>query len=45
MEGVAENSNAIRDTSEPVICPVVPTGHNDHNGYGFGMATQRVDHA
>ena len=44
MEDVAENSNAIRDTSDPVIFPVVPTGHGDHIGYSFGMATQPVDH-
>jgi hypothetical protein len=45
MEDVAENSNAIRDTSDPVILPVVPTGHDDHIGYSFGMATRPVDHA
>jgi hypothetical protein len=40
MEDVAENNNLIRDTSNPVIFPVVPTGHND----SFGKATQPVDH-
>ena len=31
-------------TSDPVVFPVVPTGHADHIGYSFGMATQPVDH-
>ena len=45
IEDVAEQINAIRDTSDPMIFPVVPTGHNDHIRYSFGMAAQPVDHA
>ncbi|MGH3643875.1 MAG: SDR family NAD(P)-dependent oxidoreductase [Mycobacterium sp.] len=44
IEQVAEQSSAIRDAADPVIFPVVPTGHNDHIGYSFAMASQAVDH-
>jgi NAD(P)-dependent dehydrogenase (short-subunit alcohol dehydrogenase family) len=44
IETVAEQSAAIRDATAPVIFPVVPTGHNDHIGYSFAMASQAVDH-
>ena len=43
IEQVAAHSGAIRDASEPVIFPVVPTGHNDHIGYSFAMASAAVD--
>ncbi|MBJ7340734.1 SDR family NAD(P)-dependent oxidoreductase [Mycolicibacterium sp.] len=43
VEQVAEQSDAIRDASEPVIFPVVPSGHDDHIGYSFAMASQAVD--
>jgi NAD(P)-dependent dehydrogenase (short-subunit alcohol dehydrogenase family) len=44
IEQVAEQSGAIRDAADPVIFPVVPTGHNDHIGYSFAMASRAVDH-
>jgi hypothetical protein len=43
MEDVAEN-NLIRDTSKPVIFPVMPTGH-DHTAYGFTPANARSNEA
>jgi NAD(P)-dependent dehydrogenase (short-subunit alcohol dehydrogenase family) len=43
IETVAEQSGAIRDATDPQIFPVVPTGHNDHIGYSFAMASQTVD--
>jgi NAD(P)-dependent dehydrogenase (short-subunit alcohol dehydrogenase family) len=43
IEQVAEQSDAIRDASVPVVFPVVPSGHNDHIGYSFQRATQVVD--
>jgi hypothetical protein len=43
MEDVAEN-NLIRDTSKPVIFPVMPTGH-DHIAYGFASANARSNEA
>lgn len=39
VEDVAERIDAIRDFSVPVVFPVVPTGHNDHIGYSFAMAS------
>jgi NAD(P)-dependent dehydrogenase (short-subunit alcohol dehydrogenase family) len=39
MEQVAEQMAAIRDTSAPLILPVVPSGHLDHIRYSFKMAT------
>jgi hypothetical protein len=45
IEQVAEQSDAIRDASTPVVFPVVPTGHHEHIGYSFKMAGQVVDHA
>ena len=33
----------IRDFGEPVVFPVVPSGHNDHIGYSFAMAAQETD--
>ena len=41
IESVADNIDAIRDTSEPVIFPVVPDGHADHIGYSFEMADRQ----
>lgn len=39
VEDVAERIDDIRDFSVPVVFPVVPTGHNDHIGYSFAMAS------
>lgn len=39
IEQVAENIDAIRNTDEPLIFPVVPSGHVDHLRYSFGMAS------
>jgi hypothetical protein len=38
IEQVGENIDAIRSTAEPVIFPVVPSGHVDHLRYSFEMA-------
>ena len=38
IEQVAENIDAIRNTDDPLIFPVVPSGHVDHLRYSFGMA-------
>ncbi len=38
VEDVAAQMYAIRDTTDPVIFPVVPEGHNDHIRYSFEMA-------
>jgi NAD(P)-dependent dehydrogenase (short-subunit alcohol dehydrogenase family) len=43
IEDVAEQIDAIRDGGDPVIFPVVPTGHADHIRYSFTMASQRAD--
>lgn len=40
VEEVAEQSDAIRDTTDPVTFPVVPKGHDDHIGYSFAAATR-----
>lgn len=40
IEEVAEQSDAIRDARNPVTFPVVPSGHDDHIGYSFAMATR-----
>jgi NAD(P)-dependent dehydrogenase (short-subunit alcohol dehydrogenase family) len=40
MTDVREHMAAIRNTSEPVVFPVVPDGHGDHIRYSFGMAAQ-----
>lgn len=44
VEEVAEQIDAIRDTANPVIFPVVPSGHADHIGYSFAMARQGAQH-
>jgi len=38
IEEVGEHIEAIRDTSDPVVFPVVPDGHGDHIRYSVGMA-------
>lgn len=38
IEQVAEDIGTIRDTRQPLIFPVVPTGHLDHLRYGFATA-------
>jgi NAD(P)-dependent dehydrogenase (short-subunit alcohol dehydrogenase family) len=38
VEQVGEELATIRDTQQPLIFPVVPTGHLDHLRYGFTMA-------
>ncbi len=38
IEQVAENIDAIRGTQDPVVFPVVPSGHIDHIKYSFEMA-------
>jgi len=48
IEDVANDIAAIRDTSDPVVFPVVPDGHGDHIRYSFSMASKsskaRVGH-
>lgn len=44
IEQVAEHIDAIRDTSAPVIFPVVPDAHARHIGYSFAMAEEAVGH-
>ncbi|MBN3510360.1 SDR family NAD(P)-dependent oxidoreductase [Mycolicibacterium septicum] len=43
VEEVGEQMDRIRDTSEPVIFPVVPDGHADHIRYSFGRAADEVN--
>ncbi len=45
IEEVGEHLGAIRNTSEPVVFPVVPDGHGDHIRYSFSMAAQEARHA
>ena len=42
IEEVGEAIDAIRDTGEPVIFPVVPDAHVDHIRYSFAMATKKA---
>ncbi len=44
VEEVAEQMDAIRDTSDAVVFPVVPDGHTEHIRYSFGMAAQGAQH-
>jgi len=44
IEDVGEQIDAIRDSSRPVVFPVVPDGHGDHIGYSFEMAKQGAHH-
>jgi NAD(P)-dependent dehydrogenase (short-subunit alcohol dehydrogenase family) len=44
VEDVAEQIDAIRDASDPVIFPVLPNGHADHIQYSFTMASRGANH-
>ena len=44
IEEVGRVIDAIRDTDEPVIFPVVPDAHVDHIRYSFAMATKEAAH-
>ena len=39
IEQVGEEIDAIRNTADSLIFPVVPSGHVDHLRYSFAMAT------
>jgi hypothetical protein len=45
VEDVGEHIEAIRDTSDPVVFPVVPDGHADHIRYSFALASQASQEA
>ena len=45
VEEVGEHIEAIRDTSDPVVFPVVPDGHADHIRYSFALASQASQEA
>jgi NAD(P)-dependent dehydrogenase (short-subunit alcohol dehydrogenase family) len=45
IEEVGEHIEAIRNTSDPVVFPIVPDGHGDHIRYSFSMAAQEAHHA
>ena len=40
IEQVAERLDAIRDATDPIVFPVVPSGHADHIRYSFELASQ-----
>ena len=42
IEDVAEHIDAIRDLSNPLVFPVVPSGHAQHIGHSFEMARRGV---
>ena len=42
IEEVGRTIDAIRDTDDPVIFPVVPDAHVDHIRYSFAMATKEA---
>ncbi|SEH64594.1 NAD(P)-dependent dehydrogenase, short-chain alcohol dehydrogenase family [Mycolicibacterium rutilum] len=42
VEQVGEDIDAIRDTTDPVVFPVIPDGHGDHIRYSFAMAAQHA---
>jgi NAD(P)-dependent dehydrogenase (short-subunit alcohol dehydrogenase family) len=44
IEDVAEQLDAIRDDTAPLVFPPVPDGHADHIRYSFAMAAQGADH-
>lgn len=44
VEDVAENIDAIRDDTAPLVFPPVPDGHTDHIRYSFAMASQGAQH-
>jgi NAD(P)-dependent dehydrogenase (short-subunit alcohol dehydrogenase family) len=43
IEEVAEHIDAIRDTSDPIVFPVVPDGHEQHVRYSFEMAHRSTE--
>jgi NAD(P)-dependent dehydrogenase (short-subunit alcohol dehydrogenase family) len=45
IEQVGDQIGAIRDTSDPWILPVVPSGQADHIGRSFAMAKEGSEHA
>jgi NAD(P)-dependent dehydrogenase (short-subunit alcohol dehydrogenase family) len=45
IEEVGEHIDAIRDTSDAVVFPVMPDGHGDHIRYSFWLAAQEAHHA
>lgn len=45
IDDVADQLDAIRDRSAPVVFPVVPDGHTDHIRYSFAMAAAEAHHA
>jgi len=42
IDEVGQATDAIRDTDQPVIFPVVPDAHVDHIRYSFAMATKEA---
>ncbi len=44
IEQVAERLDAIRDATDPIVFPVVPSGHADHIRYSFELASQAAHH-
>jgi NAD(P)-dependent dehydrogenase (short-subunit alcohol dehydrogenase family) len=44
LEQVADDIDAIRDTTAPMFFPVVPDGHVDHIRYSFEMAKTGAPH-
>lgn len=42
IETVGESMDRIRDLSNPVVFPPVPSGHADHIRYSFGKAVEHV---
>ena len=45
IEEVGDHIDAIRNTSDPVVFPIVPDGHGDHIRYSFSLAGQEARHA
>ncbi|GGV18092.1 short-chain dehydrogenase [Actinomadura cremea] len=45
VEEVGERIDAIRDTGDPWILPVVPSAHTDHISKSFAMATKGTQNA
>ncbi len=44
VEDVAENLEAIRDDTAPLVFAPVPDGHTDHIRYSFGAGSQGAQH-
>lgn len=42
IEDIADNLEGIRSAEEPVIFPVLPSGHVDHLKYSFAMASRQT---